>query len=202
LATTRAIIAAALQLFLQRGYEGTSTDAVAAAVPVSKRTLYNHFPNKASLFEAVISSSWSWLLSPGSEFLATARPDSRDAAAAMLTEYGRSVLTHWEKPEVTALIRLVIAEANRFPETAGAFFEYGKRPALDRLTDFLARVSANGLAQVGDPAIAAWQFHGMLKEPVFLPRALGLPAPFDSEAVVASAVRRALLLPECTTDPL
>ena len=196
--TRGAIIDAARVLFLDRGYEGTSTDAVAAAVPVSKRTLYNHFPSKAELFEAVIGESWSWLLSPGSQFLVDAKPRTHDEAAKVLTRYGQAVLEHWDNPDVVALIRLVIAEAARVPEMAKAFLGHGKAPAVSRLTGFLEFVVAEGISDIPNPAIAAWQFHGMLKEPIFLPTALGLPRPFPAKQVVASAVRLALPKPSKT----
>ncbi len=190
--TRRSIVDAARVLFLDRGYEGTSTDAVAAAVPVSKRTLYNHFPSKAALFEAVIGESWSWLLSPGSQFLVDANPETYDEAAKVLARYGHAVLEHWDNPDVVALIRLVIAEAARVPEMAKAFLGHGKAPAVARLTKFFEHVVSEGLSDIPNPAIAAWQFHGMLKEPIFLPTALGLAKPFSAKQVVASAVRLAL----------
>ena len=186
------IIKAARVLFSAQGYAGTSTDEVAAAVPISKRTLYNHFPSKEALFRSVIMQSWSWLLSPSSSGIGDARPGTFEEASHMLRSYGEAVLAHWQKPGVTELIRLVIGEAHQFPEIARAFLEHGKGPAVTRLAAFLSRVHELGIADVSEPTVAAWQFHGMLKETVFLPRALGLPRLFSSRRVIATAVASTL----------
>lgn len=45
---------AALSLFVERGYEGTSMDAIAAAAGVSKPVVYACYPGKAELFEALL----------------------------------------------------------------------------------------------------------------------------------------------------
>src|SRR5262245_31310992 len=48
-ATERAIRAAALQLMTERGYEATSTDDIARAAGVSRRTFFNYFPTKEAV---------------------------------------------------------------------------------------------------------------------------------------------------------
>src|SRR5919202_1059428 len=47
-------ISAARRLFLERGYLGTSMDAVALEARVSKQTLYVYYPSKEELFAAVL----------------------------------------------------------------------------------------------------------------------------------------------------
>src|ERR1700683_1998112 len=48
------ILAMAAKMFMSQGYSQVSMDALAEAVPVSKRTLYNHFKDKKALFTAVM----------------------------------------------------------------------------------------------------------------------------------------------------
>jgi AcrR family transcriptional regulator len=56
-ASTRAnIIAAARGLFANRGYDGTSTEAVLEEAKVSRGALYHHFENKQALFAAVLEA--------------------------------------------------------------------------------------------------------------------------------------------------
>jgi TetR/AcrR family transcriptional regulator of autoinduction and epiphytic fitness len=191
-ATRQKITDAARRVFAEKGYERTSTDAVAAAAPVSKRTLYNHFESKEALFQAVIMSSWSWLLSPSAAKLLDVTPETYDDAYDALISYGVAVEAHWSKPGVVELIRLVIAEAHRFPEIAEAFLKHGKEPAVNRLSGFLTRVHKAGLAEIREPKINAWQFHGMLKETIFLPNALGITLPFTSEKLIKTAVESTL----------
>ena len=48
------ILDTARQMFLERGYDATSLDDVAAASGVSKTTVYNNFEDKEGLFRAVV----------------------------------------------------------------------------------------------------------------------------------------------------
>jgi AcrR family transcriptional regulator len=53
--TTRdRIVAVAIDLFGERGYEATSIEAVLEAAHVSRGALYHHFPGKEALFEAAM----------------------------------------------------------------------------------------------------------------------------------------------------
>lgn len=47
------ILDAALALFAQNGYEGTSTNAIAASAGISPGSLYQFFPNKEAIAEAL-----------------------------------------------------------------------------------------------------------------------------------------------------
>jgi AcrR family transcriptional regulator len=55
-ATRQQLIDAATELFADRGYEGTSIEAVLERVSMSRGSLYHHFPGKEALFEAVVES--------------------------------------------------------------------------------------------------------------------------------------------------
>ena len=50
------ILLAASDLFLQRGFHGTSMDALAQAAGVSKATVYSHFTDKNALYQALIKN--------------------------------------------------------------------------------------------------------------------------------------------------
>lgn len=54
--TRQAILDAALDLFAAKGYFGTSLRDVAAAVGVRESALYNYFPGKEALFEALLAA--------------------------------------------------------------------------------------------------------------------------------------------------
>ena len=45
----------AIKVFTEQGYSGASMDRVAEAAGASKRTVYNHFPSKEALFQAIIA---------------------------------------------------------------------------------------------------------------------------------------------------
>ena len=54
-----AILAAARTMFLEQGYNGASMDAIATAAGVSKLTVYSHFGDKESLFNAAVHATCS-----------------------------------------------------------------------------------------------------------------------------------------------
>ncbi len=67
------------------------------------------------------------------------------------------------RPDVLQLRRLVIAEADRFPEVARAWYERGFGPALSTLGQALRRLADRGhLRDLDDPALAAYQFAGLV----------------------------------------
>ena len=49
------ILDAASAVFREEGFEATSMDRIAERAGASKRTVYNHFPSKDALFEAVMA---------------------------------------------------------------------------------------------------------------------------------------------------
>ncbi|AMV34879.1 HTH-type transcriptional regulator RutR [Pirellula sp. SH-Sr6A] len=49
------ILSAAVSCFSEMGFDNTSMDLIAQQAGVSKRTVYNHFPSKDRLFEAIVS---------------------------------------------------------------------------------------------------------------------------------------------------
>lgn len=52
-----AIIQAAMKLFSERGFRGTTTREIASAVGVSEPVLYQHFPSKGDLYTAIIETA-------------------------------------------------------------------------------------------------------------------------------------------------
>jgi AcrR family transcriptional regulator len=61
--TRAAVVAAAVELFAEKGYAATTIDAVAAQARVAKGGVYHHFANKAELFEATFIAMEERLLS-------------------------------------------------------------------------------------------------------------------------------------------
>lgn len=182
------ILAAARALFLAQGYAGTSMDAVAAAAPVSKRTLYQHFASKEALFGAVVREVWQGLTAED----ATPRGDDPRVA---LRDYAGRLMRHWDNPDVIGFLRLIMAEGPAAPEMTAVYYSRGKAPAVATLATYLRPLAEAGRLATGDAELAAVQFLGMVKEALFWPRVLGVPTSFPPEVVVEAAIDRLLLLP-------
>ena len=113
------LLAAALDLFVEKGYAGTRLDDVAARAGVSKGTLYLYFQNKEQLFKAVVREN---VVTPLAEAAQAVR-DFDGPAADLL----RDLITTWWKDfgatHAGGLTKLMTAESGNFPEIAGFFLE-------------------------------------------------------------------------------
>ncbi|PJZ84898.1 TetR/AcrR family transcriptional regulator C-terminal domain-containing protein [Leptospira harrisiae] len=76
-------------------------------------------------------------------------------------------------PEVIQLRRLVIGEAERFPELAALFFKKGPQVAFDKLAELFAVFCKKGLLQIQDVKKAAEDFNWLILSN-FLNRAMFL----------------------------
>ena len=152
------IVAAARKVFTTHGYLGTSMDAVAAEAGASKRTVYQYFADKEELFATVVLET----VDRGYEFfrphilsLAEAEADSLEDA---LRWHARMTLTGIMNPEVLQMRRLVMAEADRFPEVGREYFERSWARTTGLLAQTLRRLTDRGLLKVDDPECAAYLF--------------------------------------------
>jgi TetR/AcrR family transcriptional regulator of autoinduction and epiphytic fitness len=51
----QAILEGAIKVFTKNGFDASSMDHIAEVAGVSKRTVYNHFPSKEVLFQAIVA---------------------------------------------------------------------------------------------------------------------------------------------------
>jgi len=105
------LLATATRLFIGNGYGDTALATIATHAAVTKKTLYRHFPDKPAIFQAVVRRSVSGFSEPLLDDLANA-----DLEEALL-QMGRRLIEQWPGG-LTGIIRLIYAEAPRFPELA------------------------------------------------------------------------------------
>lgn len=113
------IIAAALELFVERGFASTRLDDVAARAGVSKGTLYLYFENKEDLFKAVVRRNVVPVLMQGEQLLEKFSGSSADLARTLV--YGWREMTGSTK--ISGIPKLVIAEAGNFPDLAKFYYD-------------------------------------------------------------------------------
>jgi TetR/AcrR family transcriptional repressor of mexJK operon len=158
----QAIIQAAIEVFLQHGYLGATTDEVAARASVSKQTLYKHFTDKQHLFAEVILDTTIQVVDGLSNAVASTLQDAQDVREA-LRDLADAFLRGLLQPDVVRLRRLVIAEADRFPEVGRAWFDRGFDRTLVIVGEAMRRLADRGfLHNLSDPTLAAYQFAGLV----------------------------------------
>jgi AcrR family transcriptional regulator len=114
---------AAALLLLERGYQHTTVDDIAAASGVGKATIYRRWPTKAELARDALT-----------ELLDIEIPDPDTGTLQEdLRQAYRVTMQFAATPLGTGFIRLAVSEASRDPEAAAIYSRY-----LDRRTELLA----------------------------------------------------------------
>jgi len=155
------ILKAATEAFLAHGYAGVSIDQIASQAGVSKPTIYSHFDGKEQLFVAIMNSICDNFEDPFLEPDA----DSEDLPAILnkiADNYTRSIL----QPGVIAMHRLLVAEAERFPELSRRYYEVGPQRVHGTLAGFLQSRMARGEIRTGDPLLLAKFFAALVIAPM------------------------------------
>ncbi len=153
-----AMLAAALDVFLEYGYEGASIEEVMRRVGGSKASLYRYFGNKEGLFGDIIAARCDEFMQ-GLKIPAQADDDIE----ATLTTLARFFVTLFLDHKRHELFRIMIAEMPRFPALAQRFYEYGPARARKLLGDYFRRQHEAGRLVCPDPEFTAVQFIEMVK---------------------------------------
>jgi TetR/AcrR family transcriptional regulator, mexJK operon transcriptional repressor len=158
----RAILKAATEVFLQHGYVGASMDEVAAKAGVSKQTVYKQFEDKHHLFTEIVLDTTVEVVDGFARTFANTLEEATDMRKAF-RDLARRFLDSLVEPDVLRLRRLILAEADRFPDISGAWFEGGFHRSLVLLGESMTRLVDRGLLRdLPDPTLAAYQFAGLV----------------------------------------
>jgi TetR/AcrR family transcriptional regulator, mexJK operon transcriptional repressor len=144
----------ATKLFMERGFEGTSIDAVAETAGVSKPTVYARYRDKRDLFTAVLRATIQRWLAPLSAAAEAAKGSSKSVETA-LHDMSRHVLAHASTPEVVMLRRTLAAQAVQFPELAKFAHEEGWVRGVRAVAVLLQQFADRGQIKIDDAEMAA-----------------------------------------------
>jgi TetR/AcrR family transcriptional repressor of mexJK operon len=135
-------------------------DEVAAAAGVSKQTLYKHFADRERLFTEIVLGTIDQV---GESFFAAIDilEDTEDLVTD-LRELARQLIAIVKDPQLLQLRRLVIGEAERFPELGRAYYERGPGRTADALASRFEHLAERGLLRLDDPQLAAQQFNWLV----------------------------------------
>jgi AcrR family transcriptional regulator len=151
-----AILEAAKEIILERGYSATSMAEVSARVGGSKQTLYSYFASKEDLFIAVMLEKAATLVDPVFADLRAARDDLPKALRDFAIAFLRLVSTD----EVLAMRRIIYAEGAK--STLGRrFYEIGPKRCWAEMAEELQRAMDEGRMRRADPWVASMHFSGL-----------------------------------------
>lgn len=170
-----AVVEAATNEFLAHGYVGTSMNRIAEMAGVSKRTVYDHFPSKEDLFQAISDE----ILKRVEEMPAHPYTPSRPLEEQLL-EIGVTFAETITSPEFMKLSRVVLARFIQSPELGHKTLNAHARLRKDMLALFKAGKKERKL-DIANVERAATQYCGLIKEVVFWPELMAGQKPLSAK---------------------
>ena len=134
------LLDAALDLFVEKGFSATRVEEVAARAGVSKGTLFLYFQSKVDLFKAVVRENIANKFPTWQEEFATFEGTSADMLRYALVSW-------WErigKTRASGITKLVMSEAQNFPEIAAFYQEEVIQPGNAMIRRILERGVKSG----------------------------------------------------------
>jgi AcrR family transcriptional regulator len=193
--TRQIIYEAARHAFAGGGYAATSMEAVARRAGVSTKTLYRLIPNKAALFDGMVTDRLDRTLA-SVDLHAIDHAEIEEALYAALMACAELALDK----EVIALQRMVLQEAGKFSDIAGMFYKNGIERTTVALAGWLRIQQARGLIELDDVDEAAGMLLGMVAS---APRRAamfgGVPLPPRSQIEARVRTCATLFLRGCQT---
>jgi AcrR family transcriptional regulator len=152
-----AIVEAAIHLFAEKGFRGTTTRGLAAALGVSGPVLYRHFKTKRDLYSAIIEVKAQQGDRQGAGLpLLGAAGDDR----AFFQCLGNLILERYE--DDPDFMRLLLFSALEGHELADLFFERQVQDFFQLIATYIQRRIDEGRFRPVDAEIAAYGFNGMV----------------------------------------
>ena len=157
------ILNAAVDAFIEYGFERTSMDLIADRANSSKRTVYNHFSSKESLIEEAFT-----------EFLRVTfeskriEYDKEKSIEEQLGEFANSKIELTNDPRQLGLMRVTLSAFVTHPEMAKRAVSFSDSQE-DGLVMWLEEATKDGRLQVADPKLAAKAFWSLFAGTFFWP---------------------------------
>lgn len=166
--TRERIRAAAHRLFLRQGYLATSIEAILAEAGISsKETLYRYYASKEDLFVAVLGQLTLEQPEFSAKLAALPAPHDLLSLRQILTQLSRAIMSLMNQPEYLALVRIIIAEAPRFPQLGSLFSATVPQRAFTIITALLQETrERNIIADVDIDAVMHALLGGLLSHAI------------------------------------
>lgn len=176
------ILSAARSVFLDGPPEQATMDAVAQAAGMSKKTIYREFRSQFELLACLLDDKVS-------DLSALARPETTDDLPDQLITLLMRFASHMTSPRSIALIRLMVAEARRYPELASRSPSRGRAAPI--VADWLSSPAVRDKYDIDDPMEAAAMLVGMVTQDAAVRLLIRGEDPLPGE-VIETRVRKAV----------
>jgi len=190
----RAILDAALAEFEANGFEATSMDRIAATANVSKRTVYNHFDSKETLYDNMRREILQAIQHAVKPYEAT------ETLASQLESIARSHIKLHTSDAFMKFARVSVSRCIHSPALAASSFKE-LRKSHYAMVQWIKDAAEDGRLAVADPNLAAGQFIALLRARVLWPQLIGAqpkPSRKEQKMIIESTI--AIFLDHYATD--
>ena len=150
------IVAAALDVFAEKGFAAARLDEIAARAGVSKGALYLYFETKEELFRAVVTEAVTPNLQAVRVMAEAWTGRFADLAPLILGRLAQIASTS----RIPAVAKTVIGESRNFPDLAKVWHDNVVSQGLGLITGLIARAQGTGEIRPGDPRLYAISLAG------------------------------------------
>ena len=183
----RRLLDAAATIFLANGYASATMDAIALVAGMSKKTLYQIYPSKLALFDALLSDRIFEIPIPTIDL----ELPQQERLTQFLLAIGRALL----QPERIGLIRLVIAARGEASAIVSSFERARTERGMYVLEQWFADETGRGRLPPGDQEARARLAFGLTIAEAMLSALIGLrPLAGPDDAEFETHVRRGATL--------
>jgi TetR/AcrR family transcriptional regulator, mexJK operon transcriptional repressor len=173
-----AILDAAKELFLTKGYAAASLEEIVAMSGGSLSTVYQLFGNKQGLWEALVEQACAQVTAPLHDAM-NHQGDPRTVLKAFASR-----LDALERSRETAgALRLMLAEGGKYPELAKTLFANGPDAGKHIVSAYLDSEVAAGRLAIADTNVAAEQFRALVCSDTKLRNACGVLAHLSADEI-------------------
>lgn len=147
------ILAAALDLFAEKGFSATRMEDVASRAGLSKAAIYLYFKDKMALLQALVNEM-------AGANLATARhiaESHQGPAAPLIAQVMLFMATQLRATRFPELMKIIISESRAHPDIGRLYLDNVIGQGLPVFEGIISRGVASGEFRPVDPAFAAKQ---------------------------------------------
>jgi len=131
------ILAAALEIFGERGYDATRLEDVGRRAGCTKGTVFLYYESKSELFKAAVREAMLPMLRETEKLVEEHRGSVRELLASLL----RMRWEHMERNRLSGLVKLLLTETGKYPELARFYND----EFIDRNQTLLRQVIQKGI---------------------------------------------------------